>query len=112
MRIVLLLVPLTKDTLNYALSNGRLVYIASHGAKGCVQIQGDELLWPQDIEGTQISSSLQYVYLSGCDTGLLHDEWEVAFKPAYVKTFDRLSTTIEHIYWLIIEGPKVVNSLE
>lgn len=104
--------PLTKDTLNYALSNGRFVYIASHGANGYIQIQGGDLLCPQDIEGTQISSTLQYVYLSGCDTGLLHNEWVESLKPAYVKTFDRLSTAIEHIYWLIIEGPKVIDSLE
>ena len=58
-----------------------------------------------------ISASLQYVYLSGCDTGLKRAEWENALSPAYVKTFDRLSTTFEHIYWLVIKGPTVINSL-
>ncbi|SKC81923.1 hypothetical protein [Maledivibacter halophilus] len=106
------IVPLNKNTLNYALSNGRFVYIASHGANGYIVLHGGDLFWPYDLEGTHISSTLQYVYLSGCDTGLLHDEWESALMPAYVKTFDRLSATIEHIYWLIVEGPKVINSLK
>lgn len=106
------IVPLTKDTMNYALSNGRLVYIASHGANGCIQLQGGELYWPHNLEGTHLSSTLQYVYLSGCETGLLHDEWENALKPAHVKTFDRLSATMEHVYWLIVEGPEVINSLK
>lgn len=104
--------PLTKETLNYAVSNGHLVYIASHGANGCIQLQSSKLFWPHNLEGAHISSTLQYVYLSGCETGLLHDEWENALMPAHVKTFDRLSATMEHIYWLIVEGPKVINSLK
>jgi len=105
-------VPLTKDTLDYALGNGRFVYIASHGANGYIALQGGDLFYPHNLESTHIGSTLQYVYLSGCDTGLKHVEWENVLVPAYVKTFDRLSTTIEHIYWLIVEGPKVINSLE
>lgn len=105
-------VPFTKNTLNEALSNGKLVYIASHGAEGFMVLQDGELLWPSDIHTNLVGDDLQYVYLSGCDTGALHNEWQDAFGPVDIKTFDRLSTVVEHIKWLLIDGPKIINSLE
>ncbi|PKM65841.1 MAG: hypothetical protein CVU95_13645 [Firmicutes bacterium HGW-Firmicutes-2] len=104
------IVPLNNTTIDYALENGRFIFVSSHGADGYILLQDNIFYGPEDVNDN-ISPSLQYVYLSGCDTGLKHEEWENALSPAYVKTFDRLSTTLEHFYWLIAEGPKVIHSL-
>ncbi|PKM58463.1 MAG: hypothetical protein CVU98_00815 [Firmicutes bacterium HGW-Firmicutes-3] len=104
------IVPLNKNTIDYALEKGRFIFVSSHGVNGYILLQDNIFYGPEDIENS-ISTRLQYVYLSGCDTGLKQEEWENALSPAYVKTFDRLSTTLEHFYWLIIKGPKVIDSL-
>lgn len=104
--------PFTKSILDKALSNGKLVYIATHGAEGFMVLQDGEFLWPSDIQTYRIGDDLQYVYLSACDSGALHSEWQDAFGPIDIKTFDRLSTVVEHVKWLIIDGPKIINSLE
>lgn len=95
-----------------ALAKGRLLFIASHGAKGSILLPTGELFGPQDLEGMVMGDQLQYVYLSGCETGMLNSEWAQVFEPAEVKTFDRLSTTIEHIYWLLKSGRKIINTLD
>lgn len=105
------IVPLNNNTIDYALENGRFIFVASHGLEGYIILQHNIFYGPENVESNNISASLQYVYLSGCDTGLKREEWENALSPAYVKTFDRLSTTFEHFYWLVIKGPKVINSL-
>lgn len=105
-------VPLTKESLSNALESSRLVYVASHGANGCIQLQGGDLLWPNDLKATPLSSNLQFVYLTGCETGLMHDEWQQHLKPAEVKTFSRLSATMEHVYWLLSEGPEYIRNLK
>jgi hypothetical protein len=104
------IVPLNNSTIDYALENGRFIFVSSHGADGYILLQDNIFYGPEDVNDN-ISPSLQYVYLSGCDTGLKHEEWENALSPAYVKTFDRLSTTLEHFYWLIAEGPDVIHSI-
>ncbi|WP_132279895.1 hypothetical protein [Natranaerovirga hydrolytica] len=105
------IVPINNNTINYALENGRFIFVSSHGAEGDIILQDNIFYGPENVDSDNISASLQYVYLSGCDTGLKRQEWENILSPAYVKTFDRLSTTFEHIYWLIVEGPRVINSL-
>lgn len=105
-------VALTESTLEQALQNGRLIYIASHGADGYIMLTGELPYWPQDMAQMAIGPDLQYVYMAGCDTGFLHTAWEKAFAPAYVKTFNRLSSMSEHILWLLFEGPSVVSVLE
>ncbi len=101
---------MNNNTIAYAQENGRFIFVSSHGEEGYIILQDNILYGPDNVENN-ISENLQYVYLSGCDTGLKREEWENALSPAYVKTFDRLSTTFEHIYWLIFEGPKVINFL-
>ena len=105
------IVPLNNRTIDYALENGRFIFVASHGLDGYIVLQDNIFYGPEDVDSSNISESLQYVYLSGCDTGVKGEEWENALSPAHVKTFDRLSTTFEHFYWLLIKGPKVINSL-
>lgn len=104
--------PLTRDLLDEALSKGKLIFIASHGAEGFIMLQEGVVFWPNNIDTNRISIDLQYVYLAGCDTGLLHNEWQEVLGPVEIKTFDRLSTVIEHVKWLLIDGPKIIHSLE
>lgn len=105
------IVPLNNNTIDYALENGRFIFVASHGLEGDIILQHNIFYGPENVVSNNISASLQYVYLTGCDTGLKREEWENVLSPAYVKTFDRLSTTFEHFCWLVIEGPKVIDSL-
>ena len=104
--------PLSEPALNRALRNGRFVFIASHGVKGDILLSGGIPYWPRDVDRANIGPRLQYVYLAGCDTGLLRASWKNALAPAEVKTFDRLSSPAEHFFWLLRDGPKAINTLE
>jgi len=104
--------PLTAASLQQALQTGRFVYVASHGAEGRIFLDQQTSLGPEDIKLELIGAALQYVYLSGCDTGYLADDWQRVLAPAEVKTFDRLSATSEHIIWLLLEGPRIISGLQ
>ena len=104
--------PLTKDAVDQAVSNGKLIYIAAHGADGGIYLPAGIFMWPEDIGTYEVNADLQYVYLSACDSGYKKDEWEAAFEPARVITFNRLSTVVEHVDWLMFEGPKVISELD
>jgi hypothetical protein len=41
----------------------------------------------------------------------LDADWKRVFGSAEVKTFDRLSSTSEHIIWLLIDGPRIISAL-
>ncbi|MGH4118957.1 hypothetical protein [Clostridium sp.] len=104
--------PLTESNLSTAFNSDRLVYIAGHGAEGFILLIDGDIYWPKDIQRKELGDKLQYIYISCCDSGILHDEWQNSLEPAEVKTFDRLSLVIEHAYWLIVDGPKIINELE
>jgi len=104
--------PLTPNTLSEALSTSKLIFIASHGAEGYIVLSDGEVFWPNNIDTNKIGADLQYVYLAGCDTGLLHDEWKASLGNTEIKTFNRLSTVAEHMKWLLIDGPKIIRALE
>jgi len=104
--------PFTKDTLDTALRHGKLIYIAAHGADGFMVFQNGEFLWPSDIHTDLIGDDLQYVYLSACDSGKLHHEWQDVFGSAKIKTFERLSTVAEHMKWLWLDGPRIIGDLK
>lgn len=104
--------PLSEPALSRALQNGRLVFIASHGADGDILLAGNLPYRPRDVDRASIGPRLQYIYLAGCDTGLQRVAWEKAFAPAAVKTYDRLSSATEHLLWLLSDGPKTIFTLE
>lgn len=105
-------IPLTEQNLETAFQNGVLIYVASHGSEGRIFLTNGTPYWPSDVRKSEIGENLQYVYLSGCDTGFLASDWERAFFPAEVKTFPRLSSMSEHIFWLLFKGPKIIVSLK
>lgn len=106
--------PLSQDSLETALKNGRFVFIASHGNYGLLSnpTSSKGYIEPADIIPLGKNNNLQFVYLAGCKSGDLKELWELVFSPAKVKTFDRFSWIPEHVVWLWFSGPKIVSSLQ
>lgn len=102
--------PLTQENLELALRHGRCVVIASHGDEtGFYNRQ--RWFTPADVAAMERGPSLEFVYITGCDTGALARQWEAIFAPAEVVTFDRLSATLEHAIWLWLRGPALLAAL-
>jgi hypothetical protein len=109
--------PLSIENLYEALSNGRFIFLATHGGTqpGYISVPASPYydISPDIVNALQgAGEKLQLVYLAGCYTGSLADEWEQALAPANVITFDRISWQIEHIYWLWFVGPEIISQLE
>ena len=127
--------PLDERHLKLALRHGRFVFLACHGNGGNIDTgqiwispppltaEGNPhhcicIAPPDDAEGertwttVEAGNNLQFVYNSACDSGSKADEWERALAPAEVKTFDRLSTVAEHIWWLWGSGAERVRGIE
>lgn len=104
--------PLTKENIDKALRNGRLVVLASHGGytAGTVGLSFDpnDNYSPADVYRIGgAGPNLQFVYISGCNTGALETEWAQSLLPAKVITFNRISWATEHALWLWTDGIKV-----
>jgi elongation factor P hydroxylase len=102
---------LTKENLEAAFENSTFVFVSSHGEYGHIYLSNGMPYRPNELSKLQVNPALQYVYLTGCDTGLLKEQWQSGLVPAQVKTFGRLSTTLEHIFWLWFQGPDVLKAL-
>jgi hypothetical protein len=102
--------PLTKQALASALTEGSFVFVLSHGTDAGLHTRHFKIR-PEDAAPDGTGGGLQLVYLTGCDSGALAKEWEEAFAPAKVITFDRLSAWLEHIYWLLFQGADEVRAL-
>jgi len=105
---------LSRTALRRAFAEGRLVFVACHGAEGFVYTPRDSNQWldPSEVRPMEKGADLQEVYLAGCDLGARAKEWETALSPAQVMTFDRLSATAEHVGWLWLTGPERIAALE
>lgn len=97
--------PLSVQSLARAMRNGDFLVVASHGDYGDVYLP--EGAWdPTRIQLATANPRLRFVYLCACNAGNKASEWESVFAPAQVVTFDRISSTVEHIYWLWVSGPR------
>jgi hypothetical protein len=103
------LLPLDRDGINHALSTGIFVFVGSHGTAQGLLLR-DGYYRPADVPENS-GKDLAYVYLAGCDSGVQREAWEEALHPAKVKTYDRLTPTLEHLWWLWTEGPGIVRNL-
>jgi len=103
------LLPLNRDTLNLAVQHGTFVFVGSHGTAAGLLLSG-EMYRPEDVP-QKSNSSLRYVYLASCDSGAQRKAWEEAFSPATVQTYDRLTPTLEHLWWLWTKGPALLREL-
>jgi len=60
---------------------------------------------PSLIRGAMCGKDLQFVYLSQCYAGTKSAEWRHALAPADIVTYDRLSTDLECLWWMMVEAP-------
>jgi hypothetical protein len=102
---------LSRDAIRRALQEGHFVFIGSHGRATGLLIE-DGYVTPEEVKAMGAGASLQFVYLTGCDSGAQREAWEQAFAPAKVVTYDRLTAVIEHGWWLLFKGPDVIRSLD
>lgn len=103
--------PLTKESLAKSFREGRFVFVLSHGTAEGLYTREFKVR-PRNAAPDGTGAHLKFVYITGCDSGALGDEWQRVLAPAEVVTFDRLSAWIEHIYWLLFKGAEKVRSLE
>ena len=103
--------PLTPGGLAEALAGGAFVFVLSHGTEEGLYTREFKIR-PDTAAAGGTGDGLQYVYLTGCDSGALAEKWERALAPAEVVTFDRLSAWLEHIWWLLFRGAATVRGLD
>lgn len=99
------LLRINRENLRLAFSHGVFVIVGSHGqAQGIIADKG----WfsPGDLRPGDVGHQLDFVYLTGCDSGAQADAWARALKPAKVVTHDRLTAVLEHAWWLWFEAPR------
>lgn len=104
------LLHISRETVAQALAGGRVVFIGSHGTKKGLMLHNDWLL-PKDLAELPKNKALKFVYLTGCDSGEKRDAWIAALTPADVVTYDRLSASLEHAWWLWFKGPDKVRAV-
>ena len=109
--------PFSQDTLADALRHGDFVFVASHGStEGDVLVRGTftgpdgaeynhMAVKPDAALAAHVGPHLRFVYLTACDGGRKAAAWQATLAPAEVRTFDRLSAVVEHVYWLWFTGP-------
>lgn len=97
----------TRESLRRGLSEATFIFLGTHGMREGILVP-DGFFKVSDVEPAAVNPSLRYVYMSGCDQGA---GWETAFAPAKVITFDRLTTVLEHIWWIWFDGPAIVRGL-
>jgi hypothetical protein len=101
---------LSEDSLKAAMANARFIFIASHGKARGIILEGG-WLEPHEVDAWPTNPALEFVYLAGCDSGAIAGQWEAAFSPAEVKTYDRLSAVLEHLWWMWSQGPGVIRAI-
>ncbi|HDP34683.1 MAG TPA: hypothetical protein ENN29_06180 [Candidatus Hydrogenedentes bacterium] len=104
------LLPIDADTIQTAVRQGVVVIIASHGTANGLLLR-DGYFTPSDIPAPGENPSLRFVYLAGCDSGAHRAAWEKAFHPATVKTYDRLTPVVEHLWWFWTQGPRIIREV-
>lgn len=116
-----LIEPINHDNLKEALLNGTFIFLSVHGDWSYGKYAGNfhfynnsrdkmYLCGPDQIKKLKIGENLRYIYLAHCNGGLLEKEWSEVFYPAKVKSYNRISTYPEHIFWLWIKLPKILKN--
>lgn len=104
------LLKISRETVTQALAGGRVVFVGSHGTIRGLMLHDDWLL-PEEIAALPKNKGLKFVYLTGCDSGAQREAWVDALAPADVVTYDRLSASLEHAWWLWFRGPEKVRAV-
>jgi hypothetical protein len=107
--------PLTRASIGDAIHHGRMVILATHGGNppGTIPLSGsDEHYAASDVDqGGGAGSNLQLIYMAGCFTGSMEQEWKRSLAPAEVISFNRFSWVFEHVMWLWFRGPILVSKM-
>jgi hypothetical protein len=102
--------PISKANLLRAFREGDFVVVGSHGTEhGLITREG--YFTPEEIDTAQVGTGLQYVYLTGCDSGAEAERWREKLRPANVVTHDRLTAVAEHVWWMWVEAPGILRGL-
>lgn len=107
--------PLSEDSFNQAIRNGKFIFVASHGgmSSGAFTISNEPYkeYKPSDVNAGNVGGQLQYIYFAGCFTGDLEAEWKQALGVDDAKIFNRLSFVDEHMLWAWFKSPGVIAGL-
>jgi hypothetical protein len=104
--------PISPTTLAEAFGEGTVVFVASHGRAGAVLYDRQGVFSAHHLRGpVPKGQDLRLVYLTACHGGLTARAWQHALWPARVVSFDRLSATAEHGWWLWVTGPPQIRRL-
>ena len=103
--------PFTRRNLGEVQQHASFLFLATHGTEEGLQLEHGKLTPEAVMAMPSATMALDFVYITGCDSGAQQAAWEAAFAPAEVITFDRLSAIVEHIWWLWMRGPEVIRSL-
>ncbi len=101
--------PISAENVWTAITHGRLVVLISHGKGGTICLSDGQFILPVSI-GTH-GHDLQFVYISACYAGEKASEWERKFAPAKIVTYDRLSSPLEHLWWLWFDAPDLLREV-
>lgn len=101
---------LTRENLLKAAGEAEFLFIGSHGMTEGILLQSG-FVRPADVRASGAHPQLRYVYLAGCDSGALKQEWEEAFAPARVVTQAGLTPLLQHVGWLWCEAPKTIRGM-
>ena len=108
--------PLSEDSFNEAIQNGRFIFVASHGgfSSGAFTIfyQPYQQYLPTDVMQSHVGEQLQYIYFAGCWTGNLESEWRQVLGLDDAMMFNRLSFVEEHMLWAWFKSPGVIRGLD
>jgi hypothetical protein len=108
--------PLSEDSFNKAIQNGRFIFVASHGGVSSGAFTISALPYkeykPSDVAQNLVGEQLQYVYFAGCWTGNLESEWRRVLGLDDATMFNRLSFVDEHMLWVWFKSPGVIRGLD
>jgi hypothetical protein len=108
--------PLSEDSFNQAIQNGRFIFVASHGGISSGAFTISDLPYreykPSDVAQDLVGKQLQYAYFAGCWTGDLESEWRQVLSLDDAMMFNRLSYVDEHMLWVWFRSPGVLKGLK
>lgn len=102
--------PLTLEALKQGAAESEFLFVGSHGTEDGLLLSTGPVT-PEALRDTDRSGRLRFVYLAGCDSGILREAWKRVLAPARVVTQDHLASTLQHVWWLWREGPRVIRDL-
>jgi hypothetical protein len=99
---------LTPESIRQAFSNGKFVFLATHGGGPGKIHAGGYLYTANYAQNASAENQPTFIYLTACNLGKDNESWPQAFPNAEVVSFERWSAVLEHAVWLYSDGPRKV----